>query len=286
MKIPVWVKQTISTVVLVAAMLAWFALYYVPAKIDSETRDLSNDVSSLKTDVADVKGNIQRIDSKLEGLLKDLVDSELKSLKGVSRLPSNIASDRLSFVASIVGRAQEAGVRADPSVVADAGNSALEASVVTSLRPVAWKASQQLLDYRSYLTPKPAPPPSAQSGPPSKMWSTGVLPFTITSLTVYSFTTHRQDMAVFERFGEGRTQNVPNGPSLISFNGAGGNLQIDNHMVRNAIFSNLHIIYKGGKLDLKNVLFVDCTFDISSGPPQAVSFARALFQSTPTNFTS
>jgi len=57
---------------------------------------------------------------------------------------------------------------------------------------------QQLLGYRSFLTPKPLVQEQPKSFPLSKKWSTGVLPFTITSLTVYSWTSNPADMASFE----------------------------------------------------------------------------------------
>jgi hypothetical protein len=286
MKFPAWVKQVFGTVAVVGTMLAWFVVYYVPAKIDSQTQGLSNDVSSLKTDMADVKGNVQRIDTNVNGLLKDLLEAELRSLKGISKQPPNIVTEKLRLVSDVVDRARQAGIHVNPSIVADAGNSALEASANSALQPVAWKTSQQLLDYRSYLTPKPAPPESAQTGPTSKMWSTSVLPFTVTSVTVYSFTTNREEMARYEQFNEPRNETVPNGPSLIALNGAAGDLDIDDHVARNVIFDHLHIIYKGGRLELRNVLFVDCTFDILTAQPRGVSFARALFQAVPTNFNS
>jgi hypothetical protein len=143
-----------------------------------------------------------------------------------------------------------------------------------------------LLSYRSFLTPKPVTPEPPRTGPLSKMWSTGVLPFTVTSLTVYSWTANPEEMASFEPLNEKRNEKVPNGPGLVSLNGNGGDLQIDEHRAKNVIFNNFRIIYRGGRLDFSRVYFVNCTFDFPSASRQTVLFARALLSSSPAYFVS
>jgi hypothetical protein len=103
---------------------------------------------------------------------------------------------------------------------------------------------------------------------------------------VYSWTANPNEMASFEPLNEKRNGSVSNGPGLVSLNGNGGDLQIDEHRAKNVVFNNLHIIYHGGRLDLNRVYFVNCTFDIPSNSQQTVLFARALFSSIPSNFIS
>ena len=86
MKIQVWQKQVFWTVAFVAGLLAWFAFYYVPALIDSHTKSMSNDVASLKTDIGSGKEAIQRIDNTMNGMMKELLDAQLASLRGLKRL--------------------------------------------------------------------------------------------------------------------------------------------------------------------------------------------------------
>jgi hypothetical protein len=118
------------------------------------------------------------------------------------------------------------------------------------------------------------------------MWSTGVLPFTVTSVTVYSWTSNPADMASFEPLDGARNGGVANGPALISLNGDGADLLIDEHIAKNVVFNHLHIIYRGGRLDLSGVYFANYTFDISPGLPRTLLFARAPFLSSPANFIS
>jgi hypothetical protein len=285
MTYPAWIKQVFWTVVSVGGLLAWFALYYVPAKIDSQTKGISTDVASLKTDVANVKTDTKRVNDTVGGLLKQLVESALSSLKATKKQSNKVANDQLEFVASIVARARDAGVNADTAIVVDAGKNTLQLTNNPELRVAALKTAQQLLDYRSFLTPTP-PLPELTKADLARFWSTGTLPFTVTSVTFYSWTTSPNNMALFETFQDARNRNASGGPSLISLNGKGGELQIDQHRARNVIFNHLRIVYRGGRVDLQNVYFVDCTFDVSTGSPEALRFARTLVTSSPANFTS
>jgi hypothetical protein len=46
----------------------------------------------------------------------------------------------------------------------------------------------------------------------------------------------------------------------------GGGQVLDGIDWENTVFINARIIYRGGPVDLKNVLFVNCTFDVPSSP--------------------
>src|SRR5258708_6462188 len=126
MKIPDWAKQVIGIVVFVGGMLVWLANYHVPGMIDSQTKGMSNDVSSLKTAVADEKGDVQRIDATVNGLMKELVDAQLASLRGIKNQSAGVAKERLSFIEHLVGEAKQAGILANPAIVAEAGRNALD----------------------------------------------------------------------------------------------------------------------------------------------------------------
>lgn len=155
MKTPDWAKQAIVTILSTGGLLGWFAVYHVPALIDSQTKDMSNDVSSLKTATGDLKGDVGRIDTTVNGIMKELLDARLSSLKGIKNQSTQVAKDRLTFVANILGKAKQAGILADPAVVTDAGKNVLELADDSKLGLSAWTATQQLLDCRSFLTPKP-----------------------------------------------------------------------------------------------------------------------------------
>jgi len=42
--------------------------------IDSRTKEMYGDISSLKTDMGNVKGNVERIDKTVTGMMKQLLD--------------------------------------------------------------------------------------------------------------------------------------------------------------------------------------------------------------------
>src|SRR6267154_4256549 len=148
MKIQVWHKQVFWTVALVGGMLTWFSSSHVPALIDSQTKGMSNDVSSLKTDVAAERGDIQRLDAATNGMMKNLFEALLGSLKGAKKLSAGDARERLDFVASISEKAKQAGVVADSQIVAEAGMNTLELVNNPQLRAAAWNTVQQLAAYR------------------------------------------------------------------------------------------------------------------------------------------
>ena len=152
-----WVKQVVSTVIIVAGMLGWLSIYHFPAMIDSQTKTMSGEVSSLKTDVTNEKGDIKRIDNNVSGLLKELVDGTLSSLKDSKKQGAEIINQRLDLVARVVGAAKKANVRADPSALSEAGKVALDLTSQSRFYLAASNTTRQLLDYRSFLNAQEKP---------------------------------------------------------------------------------------------------------------------------------
>jgi hypothetical protein len=72
--------------------------------------------------------------------------------------------------------------------------------------------------------------------------------------------------------GEDRNKGMAFGPEwIIADGGAAG---LDGIEFRNVIFRNVRIAYHGGSLILKNVYFIDCTFDMAVAPKtQQLAFA-------------
>jgi hypothetical protein len=61
-------------------------------------------------------------------------------------------------------------------------------------------------------------------------------------------------------------------------------IRLDGYKVRNIIFRNSKIIYKGGPLEMQNVYFVDCTFDFQL-TPNSRSLSNRILAFAPTDFS-
>src|SRR5713101_2475719 len=90
--LPDWLKSALA-VVLPLLLAGWGVLnVYLPDKITSQTSGISGDVSSLKTDMGNAKGDIQRIDANVNGMLTDLVNGILETLKGLRAQKASVFS--------------------------------------------------------------------------------------------------------------------------------------------------------------------------------------------------
>ena len=72
-KFPEWSKQVVSTVVPVAVLIGWLAVWYVPAKIDSQTQPQATKLASLDAKIANLETQTRQTDAKIDGLLSVLI---------------------------------------------------------------------------------------------------------------------------------------------------------------------------------------------------------------------
>jgi hypothetical protein len=156
-KIPDWVKLASTIIVAFVAIMTWFSYSHVPGQIDSQTKGMSNDISSLKTDVGNVKGDVQRIDTNVTGMMKQLFDAELDSLRSAKKQNSEVVREKLNLVPRLFGAAKQTGFLIDPAIVAKAGTTTLELAKNPDVRDAAWNMNRQLLDYRSFLNTRHTP---------------------------------------------------------------------------------------------------------------------------------
>ena len=73
-------------------------------------------------------------------------------------------------------------------------------------------------------------------------------------------------------------QYDPNGPDVVMI--TGGEADLDNMHIENAVFRDVHVVYRGAPLDMKSVWFVNCTFDVTAGP-RGQQFADSMLASAP-----
>lgn len=77
---------------------------------------------------------------------------------------------------------------------------------------------------------------------------------------------------------EDRNKGMTSGPEWII--AEGGAVGLDGIYLRNVVFHNVRVKYFGGPLTMKNVYFIDCTFDMNV-QPKTEQLAMALLAPTP-----
>jgi hypothetical protein len=158
--LPEWLKTALT--VLVPLLVAeWLVLnVYLPDKITSQTSGISGDVSSLKTDMGNARSDIQRIDANVNGMLKDLVNGILETLKGLRAQKASVSRQTLILAANVARDAKRGKVLTDPAAVAEAAQDVLQiAAGGSELKDVAWTTATELANYRSFLNASLVPNP-------------------------------------------------------------------------------------------------------------------------------
>ena len=203
-------------------------------------------------------------------------------IKNASSRPEDSQSS--TQVEKVVTRAMKQGQRIDPNVIAEAGFKFVGAA---STAPEAWKVAVALLNYKSFLN-------TADTSSPS------LTPNNETFNTQYSFFYSDSDPSARGQarwLGTSRPPDVPEahpldrpdenagltiGPRLLLVENA--RLLLDGMFIKNVIIRDSHVRYKGGSMELQNVYFENCTFDVSQ-QTRSQEFAKAIFSSPNTSIT-
>lgn len=238
--LPDWFKQAIAVGLIVFGGAAWVLVYYVPAKIDSQTKSLSEDVSSLRTEVAGVKQSIDRIDRTIGDLLKPAMERLFGGKPGGQ---ASLRQD-LELGIQLAKTARGIGYKANPQTVAQTGMSYINiATRDPQLAGLAWQAATELMNYRSFLN---ADLNVRSSAPTTTLAGPGVV--------------------------------VSPGAGLENLVFEGGTQTLDGGILKNVVFRNARIRFTGGAVHLQNVYFQGCTFEVTPSP-EGTKLARVLLAS-------
>jgi hypothetical protein len=179
-----------------------------------------------------------------------------------------------------VKKAIRQGERIDATVVAQAGAKFVDAATTA---PDAWNAAVTLLDYKSFLNvggvPAPAPTPDADRQTFDVRFNYLTLTQNGAETIQWLGTAHPPNLP------ELHSLNVPNenvnsqtGPAFLLIKYA--QLSLDNMVMKNIIIQDSHIVFRGNPVQLENVYFVNCTFDVSR-EIRGRQFANAMFSASP-----
>jgi hypothetical protein len=179
----------------------------------------------------------------------------------------------------VLETAQKNSVQLPSDVVERTGKSFIQAA---SQQPAAWDVALQYVQYRSYLNLtlplqsfQPAPgTPAVITTQYKTVNPSGYPPAQFSVVGVIS----KDKAARFNMIGEDLTSDAAYGNQWII--ATGGGIVMDGFKLKNVVLAGVHVVYMGGPLQMENVYFVDCTFDLARGM-HGQEVASAILSSVP-----
>jgi len=215
----------------------------------------------------------------LQPFIHDVIDRQFEN---VSKLPTHVLIDRAPAVANLLSAAKDQKIVLDRQIVAETGKKFVQASPQS---PAAWDAALGFLNYKSYVNSVSPLLPNLRDArivgthyrlPPLKE---GQRYPTFTHLGIVP----KESAAQFNLIGQDYNANLSTGDAYLI--ATGGDLPIDGMELRNVAFINVHITYDGGPVRIKNVYFINCTFEMKTAP-STQNLALAVLEPSPaTNFS-
>jgi len=257
------VAAYISIVIALFGMLLT-AVYAVTARA---TKDA---IFETKTDT-----RLDSIDDHLKKIDVTLTTLQLQAFASGPVTPHSAAA-----VGKLATENRSAAIHISPEIVQDAGTKLVRASATL---PEAWHAALSLAGYRSFLNtalikvpPSPGPPATGFTRYATKP-SPG-RPIEEGSVETIAPTFLKDNQARLNPIGSDLNTNTPLQPSILVIRG--GSIDLDGMDVKNVILVGVEVYYSGERVVLKNVQFVNCTFEMPLNP-KSQRFALAELQTSP-----
>jgi hypothetical protein len=243
----------------------------IDTKLQQSVEKIDTKVQTTNDKLDALGQRVSRIEGKLEGLkLQSL------SIQPNKRVNAMQASE-------ILNTAKKEGTRIDPKVITVAGQEFISAGVGSSDTDV-WKTGLAFLDYRSFLNSALAPPtdkfkPRARQPLPWKFQlPLGALkPDEVGGLRTGE-TVPAERAAVFETIGSRLNVDEKVGFEFLLIRVS--SIKLDGYRLKSIVFTDTKIIYEAGRVEMENVYFVNCTFEISKRA-NGKNFASSVLASEP-----
>jgi hypothetical protein len=189
-------------------------------------------------------------------------------IERASNNPTN--SQNIRDVQQVLARAKAADIDVtSPAVLSDSGMKFIDAS---DQNPESWNAVLEFLSYKSALNRRSPVPQPTHFGINTFYYSWVPNDYSAPKIIVQGKV--RIDAAAkFEPIGADTNAGRTYGNSLIFL--TGGALTLDQMQLKDVVLRNSHVVYNGGQVEIENVYFVNCTFEMSPLPNSA-SLAKAI----------
>jgi hypothetical protein len=268
----------------------WGILAVIPTIIVALAIFAAAQFNAANTRLADEVRFQEKTNGRLNSIDKDLVS--MRALLAASQPSRKLNQDAAK--ALLAEAKQKDGVPIPSDIVQQAGDSFVDAA---RTEPSAWRVVPDFLNYRSFLNAS-LPSPISNSKPIESTkeidpaWGFKMpideasLKPSKTDFRLYFYPPAApiKEAAALEALDQPAGGSF--GPSFISFTAIPPiAITLDGFHMRNIVFKNVIVVYRGGPTRLEHVLFVDCDFRIMIGNSGG-QLANAVLTSQFTSFRS
>jgi hypothetical protein len=270
----------------ILAFVGWVFFYstdYIGLLVDKKID------TKLQAAIEKSDGKLQTITDKLDTLGQRVakIEGKLEAIKiqSLAMQPKKGVNGKQAL--EILNTAKKDGTRLDPKILTDAGKEFISAGISSS-DPAVWQAALAFLDYRSFLNSALAPATDTFAPVDKEIlpWKF-VLPhgpmkpgdefrFKLTSGKKIP----AERAAVIEPIGSRLNADQKVGLEFVLVADYSTGFKLDGYRLKYIIFKDSKIIYEGGPVEMENVYFVNCTFEVSRRP-NGQSFASTVLASAP-----
>lgn len=278
-----------------AAVFIGLITWYLPKEFESNRQlfrgDTAQQLAPISQDLAVLKSQVASISSIIPQLMKEKLNTKGPQLKAA-----------LASVAGIARKAREGGVEADSATVGDIGAEVIRIGDTSSpdVASVAWEATTQLLNYKSFLNTKAIPDisgaiPVTQSPvpftlsinihavPPYPGYPSAIVPVNLRTQYIGPIGPVETSAVVEPLQISSNDRKSQQGPKYYVIEGKGVEFILDGYRMRNVIFKNAMVLYDGGPVAIQNVYLVNCTFKFKPVPAWK-RFSEVLFAKSSIDF--
>ena len=256
---------SIASAVLTLFGITLGALYYSFSRVEKQAVFETKTTTTLE----EFRTHLKAIDESLASV----------ELRRISEGPVNPGS--LLAATNLVAQAQTASLKLPTDLVEQTGQKFV---AVADREPDAWTATIAFVKYKSFIngtsSAVPVLDPSGAVTTYQYAYPDGYQPPVLHTMGLVP----KESAAQLDLLGQDHNSGRSLGNAYIFADGGG--LSLDGMNLRNVVIRGAHVVYKGGPLQLRNVYFVDCTFDVRINR-NAQSFALAALSPGPsTSFSA
>jgi hypothetical protein len=206
-----------------------------------------------------VRDTVDRTDEKLKTLELFIHDVIQRQFENVAKLPTGALIPRIPALNNLVAVAKSQNVAVEPHIVTEIGTKLVDASHQNA---EAWDAALRWVNYKSFNNGFSSSLPDTTNVPAFRDKYVINIPNGATKPTFSLKGLVPADIAAETDyiFKEDPNKGMTSGPEWII--AEGGAVGLDSIYLRNVIFHNVYVQYFGAPLIMKNVYFIDCTFDM------------------------
>ncbi len=244
--------SVVATLFLGSGFFAWVGGTLLDRRIDDRLTGIKSEVSELRKDIQKNAVEIGKLSSSVEYLVRQATAGLAKDLRRAAATPRDPTSQ--ARVRQIIAQARATGAPIPGPVIQEVGSSFASADDDEG----SWGVTAELASYQSSRNDSLDATRSMQlakgetrihfsapqGSPPAEQFSYGLAA--------------QNDAPRAELIDQPVSQPAAYGPSLIKF--VGGTLMLDGYRFRHIVIKGVQVWYRGGRVILDDVLFIDCQF--------------------------